>query len=112
MKIIKFITCPVLFVLCLFSCHKEPYEDIENKIRVVVECNIPKAPVHIFTSGYQVTVKGGWEQQFVTKDEYIGVEATCEDSDALITVEVYVNGHLKDKFSKNGFVKTKVIQLK
>lgn len=58
-----------------------------------------------------MTVKGGWEQQFVTKDEYIGVEATCEDSDALITVEVYVNGHLKDKVSKNGFVKTKVIQL-
>ncbi len=78
----------------------------KNRVKLVVKSNTPSIPVRV--SSYVVEpilIKDFWEISFCTKDTCIELDATCTDKTVLLTLEVFVNGRLRETNYGNGYVR-------
>lgn len=95
--IFSFITSAIL---C--SCDKEDKEKKENQVTAKVVSNTFGVPVRVSGFGEtELIIKDKWEKKIYTKDWSIRLEAQCDTPTVLLTVEIYVNGKLRDKGEGN-----------
>ncbi len=90
--------------LLLFSCSND--DDGFNTVTIKVYCNTPGVPVRVTglgSKGY-LTIKDFYEETFRTEVRRFTLKARCDDEDALVTIEIYVNGKLSQKRSDNSFL--------
>lgn len=103
----RFITL-ALASLSLFifsaSCSKEvDIWEVENEVTYKFYTNTPGQPVVLMdcVEGPYLIVKENWERTIRTKNQYVGMDVTCEDPYTLLTCEIYVNGKLRRRKQGN-----------
>ncbi len=79
-----------------------------------VTCNMPDVPVRVYglPEGNPLIVKGNYEKAVLKDTDIVGLEARCDNPEALITLEVFVNGKSRKKVSGNRWLTTGDIPLK
>lgn len=100
-----------LLMFAVQSCDEEKVDldDVENLIEYTVKCDHPDAEVYLIANGVQpegIRFKGEYHLKKSTKDYFAVVDATCEDADAIIKVNLFVNN--KEKVHKSGVSHIKI----
>ncbi|WP_132430934.1 hypothetical protein [Natronoflexus pectinivorans] len=95
----------VVFFITLFSCSKD--DNGTNEVTLKVFSNTADVPI-ILMGGFpkeQLTIKDYYEECWHTDWGQTYVKARCDDETVLITIEVYINGKLKERGVGNGFLR-------
>jgi len=97
---------PIAFVF-VSSCSDEERDGGGNRIAVQKHTVKYKfysddgSRLHVEGHGDDFEVKGPWESEFVTDEPHKKISVNCTNCNALITGEIYVDGKLKAKHSRN-----------
>lgn len=107
------LTLVYMFVFCILSSCSRDYDggyeklnNQENEVVFKVYSNTLGVPIDL-TGGKEgvLTIKDYYEATWITKAWSVGITARCDDETVLITLEIYVNGKLKEKKSGNRYVR-------
>ncbi|MCX4282552.1 hypothetical protein [Alistipes muris] len=112
MKCLKWIVAACLLVLLAPACSKD--RDT-NKVRFVIDSNTPETPIRVYgahTGADYIVVKNHFENTIETDETLVILDARCDDSNTLITLEVHVNGKIKRRVTGNRWVTTGEVRLK
>ncbi|MFV0290913.1 MAG: hypothetical protein ACK5IJ_08480 [Mangrovibacterium sp.] len=104
----------IAFVSLFFSCSDD--DNDQYALKLVVTANSSEA-VSIQYRGEDnykknLNIKEYYDDEFISSSEYFSFNASCDDSNTLITVEVYANGVLKKKHSDNYRLQLTNIQMR
>lgn len=113
MKHCKLVLFCCLVLAALISCSKT--DDHTNRVTYIVESNNSDVPIRVVGADPRSTyivVKGHYENTITTDVDVVSMVANCDDPNALITLEIRVNGKRKDRVSGNGRITTKPIYLR
>lgn len=94
----------VSFFLFFLSCSKD---DGTNEVTLKVYSNTAGVPITLSGGGIPgnyLVVKDNFEKRWRTDWDQTYITVRCDDKTVLITVEVYINGKLKEKEHGNSFV--------
>lgn len=108
-NLLKVLLCVGLGIM-VFSCEQED-DDVrrqneEHTVTMKIYCNTADVPVRVVgvcPNGY-CTIKNYYEETSKTKHSSVGLSAHCDDPNALITLEIYVDGKLRVRSSDNRYV--------
>lgn len=95
----------VVFFITLFSCSKD--DNGTKEVTLKVFSNTANVPI-ILMGGFpqkKLTIKDYYEESWHTDWKQTYVMAYCDDETVLITIEVYINGKLKERGVGNGFLR-------
>jgi hypothetical protein len=92
------------FFLFHLSCSKD---DGTNEVTLKVYSNTAGVPINLSGGGIAsnyLTIKDYFEKRWSTDWDQTYISARCDDKTVLITVEVYINGKLKEREVGNSWV--------
>lgn len=95
----------VVFFMLHTSCSKD--DDGINEVTLKVYSNTPGVPINL-VGGFPktvLTIKDYYEESWRTEANETYIKATCDDNTVLITVEVYINGKLKEREVGNSWLR-------
>lgn len=106
-RIAKLLLGFVVFTGLIACSHSSPF----NTVKYVVKCSFPDEKVRIYDPydrknvPYPQFFKGTWEHTNIVKTSSYSIEVLCDNQEAQIEVDFYVNGKLKKHFSDNSYVR-------
>jgi len=113
MKHLKLLILLLAVTVGLTECSK----DDTHKVKYVVEGGSSNATIQVTAIGTHtdvdyVKVKGRFEYTVVTDAEFVKLEASCDDHENWLKLEIYVNGKRKAQAYGNRYVYTPEVKLK
>ena len=108
-----FLLLLVTLISFVTSCSKETdLDDQKHSVEYKIWTDDPNATVCMVSYfGAPLYFKGSFEGQFVTDEYQLSFDARCDDPYVLMTLEIYVDGKLKQKLYRNHSLHT-VIRIK
>lgn len=96
----------VCVLLCICSCSDDDdnIEDIENYIEYKITCTNPNAVLRIEATGiekYGIHTREEYSYKGTTKEFFAVIRVYCDDPDALISIDLCINGMHKYETSGN-----------
>ena len=93
MKYIK-ILLYLLFIIFASSCDDNENDINKIKFLVTTDDDVEFSIGRVDGINLHLTAKGYWEYVIETSNDYTGIDITCENDDAIVTINVFKNEHL------------------